>query len=65
MMVIAAMEKAGSIDGAKVRDTLRDFEYKGLLQTYKFNDSGQSVVQININEVKGGSPAVVSTSRAT
>ncbi len=65
MLAIAAFVKAGSIDGVRVRDTLRDFDYKGLLQTYKFSDSGQSVVQININEVKGGVPTVVSTSRAT
>ena len=65
MLAVAAMVKAGSIDGTKVRDSLRDFEYKGLLQTYSFNGSGQSVVQININEVKGGAPIVVSTSRAT
>ena len=65
MLAVAAMVKAGSIDGTKVRDTLRDFEFKGLLQTYIFNGSGQSVVQININEVRGGVPVVVSTSRAT
>ena len=65
MLVIAALQKAGSIDGTALRDTLRSFDYKGLLQSYKFNGSGQSVVQININEVKDGVPTVVSTSLAT
>ena len=64
MMVIAAMKKAGSVDGTKVRDTLRNFEYKGLLQTYRFDKSGQSVVQININEVKNSRPVVISSSQA-
>ncbi len=65
MLVLAAMKQAGSIDGTKVRDTLRHFTYKGLLQTYRFDNSGQSNVQININEVKDGHPVVVSSSEAT
>jgi branched-chain amino acid transport system substrate-binding protein len=44
-----------------VADTLRNFEYKGLLQTYKFDNSNQSWVIININEVKDGKVAVISS----
>ena len=65
MLVVAAMKQAGSIDGTKVRDTLRHFQYKGLLQTYRFDNSGQSGVQININEVRNGHPVVVSSSQTT
>lgn len=62
MLTISAMQNAGSIDGTKVRDVLRSFEYKGLLQTYRFAPgNGQSVVQININEVKGGVPGVLTS----
>ncbi len=66
MLAIAAMQKAGSIDGTKVRDTLRDFEYKGLLQTYRFSPgNGQSIVQININEVKSGIPSVLTSTQTS
>ena len=65
MMVAAALKKAGSIDGTKLRDTMRDFEYKGLLQTYRFGQTqaqpGQSQVQININEVKNSRPVVLTS----
>lgn len=62
MLAIAAMKKAGSIDGTKVRDALRGFEYKGLLQTYRFGDrNGQSAVQININEVRNSRPVVLAS----
>lgn len=61
MMALAAMKKAGSIEGAKVRDAMRNFEYKGLLQTYRFGATGQSAVQININEVKNNRPVVLSS----
>ena len=37
------------------------FEYKGLLQTYKFNNSSQSQVMINVNEVKDGKVSVLSS----
>lgn len=66
MMTVAAMKKAGSIDGVKVRDAMRGFEYKGLLQTYRFgNAGGQSVVQININEVKSNRPVVLTSLQAS
>ena len=66
MLAIAAMQKAGSIDGTKVRDTLRDFEYKGLLQTYRFSPgNGHSIVQININEVKSGIPSVLTSTQTS
>jgi len=64
MMVMAAMKKAGSIDGTAVRDAMRNFQYKGLLQTYQFGTSGQSEVQININEVKNNRPVVLSSVQA-
>lgn len=62
MLVLAAMKKAGTVDGAAVRDVLKTFEYKGLLQTYRFTGGGQSQVQININEIKDNRPTVLSTS---
>lgn len=65
MMVMAAMKKAGSIDGTAVRDAMRNFQYKGLLQTYQFGTSGQSEVQININEVKNNRPVVLSSVQAS
>ena len=62
MLAMAAMKAAGSIDGTKVRDTLRDFTYRGLLQTYRFSgNNGQSTVQININEIKGDKPVVLTS----
>ena len=62
MLAVAAMKAAGSIAGPKVRGTLRNFTYQGLLQTYRFTGSnGQSTVQININEVKGNKPVVLSS----
>lgn len=64
MMAMAAMKKAGSIDGTAVRDAMRNFQYKGLLQTYEFGSSGQSEVQININEVKNNRPVVLASSKA-
>ena len=54
MVVFEAMKKAGSIDSSKVRDTLRNLEYKGVLQDYRFAGTNQSDVVININEVKDG-----------
>jgi branched-chain amino acid transport system substrate-binding protein len=60
-LIVEAMKKAGTIDPAAVADTLRNFEYKGLLQTYKFDNSNQSWVIININEVKDGKVAVISS----
>ncbi len=65
MMAMAAMKKAGSIDGTAVRDAMRNFQYKGLLQTYQFGSSGQSEVQININEVKNNRPVVLASSKAS
>ena len=65
MMAMAAMKKAGSIDGTAVRDAMRNFQYKGLLQTYRFGSSGQSEVQININEVKNNRPVVLASSKAS
>lgn len=65
MIAMAAMKKAGSIDGTAVRDAMRNFQYKGLLQTYQFGSSGQSEVQININEVKNNRPVVLATSKAS
>ncbi len=65
MLALAAFKKAGTTDGAAVRDVLRTFEYKGLLQTYQFNGkNGQSVVQININEIKNNKPVVLSSLKA-
>ena len=60
-LVIEAMKKAGTTDPSKVADTLRNFEYKGLLQTYKFDNSSQSQVVINVNEVKDGKVSVISS----
>lgn len=63
MLVMDAMKKAGSIDATKVRDTMKNLQYTGLLQEYKFGGSNQSEVVININEVKDSKVAVVSSLR--
>jgi branched-chain amino acid transport system substrate-binding protein len=60
-LVVDAMQKSGSVDPEKLSEFLRSFEYKGLLQTYKFSGSGQSQVTINVNEVKGGDVSVISS----
>jgi branched-chain amino acid transport system substrate-binding protein len=60
-LVLAAMKKAGTSDPEKVSETMRNFEYKGLLQTYRFNNSNQSEVVINVNEVKEGKISVISS----
>ena len=54
MVVLEGMKKAGSTEPAAVRDALRNLEYKGVLQDYKFAGTNQSEVVININEVKDG-----------
>jgi branched-chain amino acid transport system substrate-binding protein len=60
-MIVEAMKKAGSTDPEKVASTLRTFEYKGLLQSYKFDNANQSLVVINVNEVKNGQVNVISS----
>lgn len=54
MVVLEGMKKAGSTDSTAVRDALRNVEYKGVLQDYKFAGTNQSEVVININEIKDG-----------
>ncbi|MGE0502021.1 MAG: ABC transporter substrate-binding protein [Rhizobiaceae bacterium] len=60
-LVVEAMKAAGTTDPEKVATTLRNFEYKGLLQTYKFENSNQSQVVINVNEFKDGKVSVISS----
>ena len=60
-LLIAAMQKAGSTDPEKLRETLRNFSYKGLLQTYQFHDSNQSQIVINVNQASGGKIKVISS----
>ncbi|MDB5510924.1 MAG: Amino acid/amide transporter substrate-binding protein family [Enterovirga sp.] len=60
-MTVEAMKKAGTTDPEKVADTLRTFDYKGLLQTYRFENGNQSQVVINVNEVKNGQVGVISS----
>jgi branched-chain amino acid transport system substrate-binding protein len=60
-MVVAAMQAAGSTDPVKTADALRHLNYKGLLQDYVFNNSNQSTVTINVNEVTGGQVHVISS----
>jgi len=60
-LLIAAMQKAGSTDPEKLRETLRNFSYKGLLQTYQFHDSNQSQIVINVNQAAGGKIKVISS----
>ncbi len=64
MMVLAAMQKAGTTDPTAVRDTLKTFEYPGILQTYKFNGTGQSEVAINVNEIRNGEVVRITSQRA-
>lgn len=61
LMVVEAMRKAATTDPEKVAETLKNFEYKGLLQTYKFENGHQSQVVINVNEVKNGQVSVISS----
>jgi branched-chain amino acid transport system substrate-binding protein len=60
-MIVEAMKKAGTTNPEKVAETLRTLEYKGLLQTYKFDNSNQSQVVININEAEQGKIKVISS----
>jgi branched-chain amino acid transport system substrate-binding protein len=61
MMVLEAMKKAGSTDPTKVRDALKNLEYKGVLQTYGFHGGNQADVIININEIKDGKAVAISS----
>jgi len=60
-LIIAAMQKSGGTDPEKLRETLRNFSYKGLLQTYQFHDSNQSQIVINVNQAGGGKIKVISS----
>lgn len=60
-LVVEAMKTSGTTDPTKLADVLRSFEYKGLLQTYRFTGGGQSEVTINVNEVKAGNVSVISS----
>ncbi len=60
-LVVAAMQAAGSTDPERVAERLRNFEYRGLLQTYRFSNSTQSQVQINVNEVQNRQVRVISS----
>ena len=61
MMMVEAIKKAGSTDPEKIAAVLPTFEYDGLLQTYRFNNSHQSEVVINVNEIKDGNVRVISS----
>ena len=63
MLVIEAMKKAGSTDPTKVRDTLSHMSYAGVLQEYKFDNSNQSEVVININEIKDAKAVMINSIR--
>ena len=63
MLVLDAMKKAGSTDPTKVRDVLRNLDYQGVLQDYKFGGTNQSEVVININEIKDGRAAMINSIR--
>lgn len=60
-LLVAAMQEAGTIDPKVVAQTLRNFEFEGLLQTYKFDDSTQSEVVINVNQIDDGQVSVISS----
>ncbi|MGG5822064.1 ABC transporter substrate-binding protein [Falsiroseomonas sp. HW251] len=64
-LVVAAMQAAGSTDPERVADRMRNFEYKGVLQTYRFSNGNQSQVLITINEVTNRQVRVVSSLMAT
>lgn len=61
MMVVEAMKAAGTTDPEKLAETLRNFEYDGLLQTYKFDNANQSQVVINVNRIEDGKVHVISS----
>jgi branched-chain amino acid transport system substrate-binding protein len=59
MLIVAAMQKAETTDPVKLRETLLHFEYKGVLQVYKFDGSGQSQALVNICRIQGGKVTVI------
>ncbi len=61
MLLAEAMKAAGTTEPAKLAETLRNTQYKGVLQTYAFDGDTQSDVVINVNEVKDGKVSVVSS----
>jgi len=64
-LVVAAMQAAGSTDPERVADRMRNFEYKGVLQTYRFSNGNQSQVLITINEVTNRQVRMISSLMAT
>jgi branched-chain amino acid transport system substrate-binding protein len=60
-LIAEAMKTAGSTEPKKVAEALRNAEFKGVLQTYRFQGGTQSEVVININEVKEGKVGVISS----
>lgn len=60
-LIAAAMTAAGSTEPQKVAEALRKIDYKGLLQSYRFDGGTQSEVVINVNEVKDGKVGVISS----
>lgn len=60
-LLAEALHRAGSVDPAKLAETLRTMEFKGILQDYRFDGDTQSDVVINVNEVKDGKVSVISS----
>lgn len=60
-LLVEAMKAAGTTEPQAVAETLRNFEYDGLLQTYRFENSNQSEVVINVNQVTNGEVSVISS----
>lgn len=59
-IILAAMERAGGPDRAKVIDELRKTDYKGLLGTTKFDEKGDTLNKIvTMTQAKGKDKAFV------
>ncbi|MDQ7956288.1 MAG: ABC transporter substrate-binding protein [Rhodocyclaceae bacterium] len=63
LLAAKAINEAKSTDVDKVRAAFGQVQYKGLLADYKCDKAGDCNKQVNIVEIKGGKPVVLSAVR--
>jgi branched-chain amino acid transport system substrate-binding protein len=63
ILAAKAINEAKSTDVDKVRAAFGQVQYKGLLADYKCDKAGDCNKQVNIVEIKGGKPVVLSSVR--
>ena len=63
ILAAKAINEAKSTDVDKVRAAFGQVQYKGLLADYKCDKAGDCNKQVNIVEIKGGKPVVLSAVR--